>query len=276
MIKEIEADARQFGDERRTLIEEARRAVLETRVVDEPVTVIISQKGWLRARQGHGHDPAQFTFKMGDRLYDAIECRSTENWVALSNTGRVYTVAVSSLPSARGDGQPITTLVDLEPGSRIVHMVAGPDSQRYFMGTQAGYGFIAALSDMTTRQRAGKQFVTLDPNDVMLKPLAVTEKDKQLAMLSESGRCLVVDLSEFKVLSGGGRGTQLMGLDSGDTLSQWAVITDAGLCVSGIYRNRQTDQVLAGDELAVHVGKRARKGKQLATRIKNPVIRAAA
>src|SRR3546814_8112398 len=97
MVKEVEANARQYGDDRRTLIEMAERAVLETRVVEEPVTVIIPQKGWLRARQGHGHDAGQFNFKAGDALYDAIECLSTDELVAFSNTGRVYTVAVSSL-----------------------------------------------------------------------------------------------------------------------------------------------------------------------------------
>src|SRR5690606_5927243 len=125
MIKEIEADAKTFGDDRRTLIETAEKAVLETKVVEEPVTVIISQKGWLRARQGHGHDATQFSFKAGDALYDAIECLSTHELVAFSNTGRAYTVAVANLPSARGDGQPVTSMIDIEPGSRIVHMVAG-------------------------------------------------------------------------------------------------------------------------------------------------------
>src|SRR5690606_19576889 len=103
MIREIEADAKQYGDDRRTLIEPAERAVLEAQVVDEPVTVVVSQKGWLRARQGHGHDPAQFGFKTGDALYDAIECRSTHELMALSSTGRSYSIAVASLPSARGD-----------------------------------------------------------------------------------------------------------------------------------------------------------------------------
>src|SRR5690606_12809656 len=159
MIKEIEADAKQYGDDRRTLIEAAERAVLESKVVEEPVTVIMSQKGWLRARQGHGHDAAQFGFKTGDAMYDAVECLTTDELVAISNTGRVYTVAVSSLPSARGDGQPITSMIDLEPGARIVHMLAGPSEQRYVLGTGSGYGFIAKHKDLTTRQRAGKQFL---------------------------------------------------------------------------------------------------------------------
>ncbi|HUH41389.1 MAG TPA: DNA topoisomerase IV subunit A, partial [Castellaniella sp.] len=125
MIREIEADAKQYGDDRRTLIEAASRAVMETQVLDEPVTVVISQKGWLRLRQGHGHDPQQFGFKTGDALYDAIECRSTDELIALSSTGRSYAIAVSGLPSARGDGQPVTSMVSLEPGARVVHMVAG-------------------------------------------------------------------------------------------------------------------------------------------------------
>src|SRR5690606_36420742 len=128
----------------------------------EPVTVISSQKGWLRARQGHGHDATQFTFKAGDKLYDAIECQSTDDLVAISNKGRVYTVAVSSLPSARGDGQPVTSMIDLEPGAHIVHMLAGAATRRYVLGTSSGYGFIATFKDMTTRQKAGKQFITLD------------------------------------------------------------------------------------------------------------------
>lgn len=275
IIREIEADAKQYGDDRRTLIETAERAVLETKVVDEPVTVIISQKGWLRARQGHGHDPAQFSFKMGDALYDAIECRSTESLIAFSSTGRVYTVPVSALPSARGDGQPITAMVDIEQGSRVAHMVAGPDAQRYFVATQSGYGFIASLKDMSTRQRAGKQFVTLEDKDVMLKPLAIASGSSHLAMLTRKGRFLVVGLEEFKTLSGGGRGTILMGLDEGDTLSQWAAIGPAGVCVSGVYRNKQTDIVLDIPALAEYVGKRARKGKMLDAKVKQPLIRPA-
>src|SRR3546814_5671456 len=120
MVKEVEANARQYGRDRRTLIEMAERAVLETRVVEEPVTVIMSQKGWRRARQGHGHDAGQFNFKAGDALYDAIECLSTDELVAFSNTGRVYTVAVSSLPSARGEGQPITSMVETRSEERRV------------------------------------------------------------------------------------------------------------------------------------------------------------
>ncbi len=275
IIREIEADAKQYGDDRRTLIETAERAVLETKVVDEPVTVIVSQKGWLRARQGHGHDATQFGFKAGDSLYDAIECRSTESLIVFSSTGRVYTVPVASLPSARGDGQPVSSMIDLEQGSRVVHMVAGPEAGRYFIATPSGYGFITTLKDMSTRQRAGKQFVSLEEGDALLKPLLLAPDSSQLAMFSKNGRLLVVDLAEFKRLSGGGRGTVLMALDADDGLEQWVAIGSAGLCVTGIYRNKSTTQVLEGDALAEYVGKRARKGKVFDTKIKQPVFTAA-
>ncbi|MGE4368619.1 MAG: DNA topoisomerase IV subunit A, partial [Burkholderiaceae bacterium] len=200
MIRELEADAKQYGDDRRTLIEAAERAVLETRVVDEPVTVIVSQKGWVRARQGHGHDAGQFTFKSGDGLYDAFECRSTDDLVVLSETGRAYTVPVSSLPSARGDGQPVTAMIDLEPGTRIAHYFAGHKDQRLVLGVQQGYGFVATLANLGTRQRAGKQFVTVGKGNTLLKPLPLAPDSAWLAMYSKNERFLVVALDELKTL----------------------------------------------------------------------------
>src|SRR3546814_15498370 len=97
--------------------------------------------------------------------------------ISFSNTGRVYTVAVSSLPSARGDGQPITSMVETEHGARIVHMIAGNARQRYVLGTQSGYGFMTTLKDLTTRQRAGKQFMTLEKGDVLQKPILLRDKE---------------------------------------------------------------------------------------------------
>jgi len=235
----------------------------------------VSQKGWLRSRQGHGHDASQFNFKAGDAMYDAIECRSTDNLVAISNTGRVYTVAVSSLPSASGDGQPVTSMIDLEPGARIVQMVAGAESGRYLVGTRLGYGFITTLKDMTTRQRAGKQFINLEKDDTLLKPLVLAGDDRQLAMLTGKGRFLVVELAELKTLSGGGRGTVLMGLDAGDGIAQWVAAGPAGIVAEGVYRNKQTEQLLDAGELAPYVGKRARKGRALSLKVKQPVLRRA-
>jgi len=270
MIREIEDDARRFGDARRTLIEEAARAQLETRVVDEPVTVLISQKGWLRARQGHGYEAAQFQFKAGDRLYDAIECRSTDELIALADNGRVYAVAVADLPSARGDGQPITSMIDLEHGAKIVHMIAGAPAQRYWVGVRSGYGFVTTLGDMSTRQRAGKQFFNLPDGDALVKPVMLRHDDAWLALRSNKERLLVIAFNEVKTLSAGGRGTVLMGLDADDALVEAIAFSARGLIAQGIYRNKHTELLLAPDDLQDYTGKRARKGRLLALKIKQP------
>ena len=272
VIREIEADAKQYGDDRRTLIETAERAVLETQVVDEPVTVIVSQKGWLRARQGHGHDASQFGFKTGDALYDAIECRSTQELMALSNSGRSYSIAVASLPSARGDGQPVTSMIGLEPGGRIVHMLAGAPERRVLLGVASGYGFLARIGDLSTRQHAGKQFITVDKGDTLLKPLPLRPEDTAVALLSRKGKFLVVALDELKTLASGGRGTILMGLDEGDRIEQWAGVGATGVVLRGVYRARDTELILTPDELAQYAGRRARKGRLLDVKIKQPSL----
>lgn len=272
IVKEIEADAKQYGDDRRTLIEAAERASVEARVVDEPVTVIVSQKGWLRSRQGHGHDSSLYTFKAGDALYGAFECRTTDALIAISSSGRVYSVPVLGLPSARGDGVPVTTMIDLEPGSRILHMIASAPSSRWLLATRNGLGFMTRLSDMSTRQRGGKQFMSLDEGDEPQRPVPVFDGATHVALLTAKERFLVFGLEEVKVLSSGGRGTTLMDLDAKDPLAQVVPIGHAGLRIAGVYRNKPFEEVLNGAALAIYIGKRARKGKALSGRAKQPVL----
>lgn len=272
MIREIEADVKAYGDDRRTLIETAERAVLETRVVKEPVTVVVSQNGWLRSRQGHGHDAQQFSFKSGDSLYDAIECHSTDDLIAISDSGRVYTVAVANLPSARGDGQPVTAMIDMEHGARIVHTISAPESSRFVLGSCSGYGFICTFENMTSRQRAGKQFLSVEPDDALLKPILLRDTDDHLVMLSKKGRMLVVALSELRVLAAGGRGTRLMDLDADDELAQYLGVGPEGLSVSGVYRRKDTTDILTMQDLEPYVGRRARRGKAFSSRIREPEL----
>lgn len=269
MIREIEADAKAYGDDRRTLIETAERAVLETRIVKEPVTVIVSQKGWLRSRQGHGHDAQQFSFKSGDSLYDAIECHSTDDLVAISDTGRVYTVAVANLPSARGDGQPVTAMIDMEHGARIVHFISAPEGTRYLLNARSGYGFVSAFENMTSRQRAGKQFITVEPDDALLKPVVLRDTDDHLVMLSQKGRILVVALTELRTLAAGGRGTKLMDLDPDDGLVQCLGIGAGGMTVSGVYRRKERSDILTLQDLEPYIGRRARRGRVFDTRLRD-------
>jgi topoisomerase-4 subunit A len=269
IIKEIEADEKQFGDSRRTLIEAAEKAVAEQKVIDEPVTVVVSEKGWLRARTGHAHDAAQFTFKAGDMLYGAFECRTVDSLLAFGSNGRIYSVPVAALPGARGDGVPITTLVDLASGTHILHYFAGPADANLLLASTAGYGFTAKGGDMVSRTKGGKAFMTLDDGDEPLAPRPVAEKTSAIACLSGKGRLLVFGLAEIKNLSGGGRGVILMELEKNEKLLAALPITQRGVIVNGIGRGSKAQEVLlSASGLANHIGKRARKGKALESKLK--------
>jgi topoisomerase-4 subunit A len=275
VIREIEADGKQFGDARRTLIEEAERASAEQKLIDEPVTVIISQKGWVRARGGHGHDAGQFSFKAGDSLYAAFECRTIDNLVALGSNGRSYSVPVAALPGARGDGVPITTLVDVASGSRLLHYHAGPADTPLLLASSAGFGFAAKLGDMVSRNRNGKAFITLDAGDEPLPPKPIAANAGALACLSEKGRLLVFGMDEVKPLTGG-RGVILMELEPNEKLLAAQPISQRGVIVAGIGRGGKAQQLsLSATTLAPHFGKRARKGKPLESRIKAAELAAA-
>ncbi|MDQ9169862.1 DNA topoisomerase IV subunit A [Oxalobacteraceae bacterium R-40] len=269
VIREIEADAKGFGDARRTLIKEAERAVIEQKIIDEPVTVVISQKGWVRARTGHGHDPAQFGFKAGDGMYGTFECRTVDHLLAFGSNGRIYSVPVAALPGARGDGVPVTTLVEVAGGTRLVHYFAGPADTTLLLSSTAGYGFTAKAGDMVSRIKGGKAFITVDEGDEPLSPRIVADKASAVACLSEKGRLLVFGLDEMKTLTGGGRGVILMELDKGEKLLVAQAISQKGVTVLGTGRAGKAQELsLSAASLAPHIGKRARKGKALESRIK--------
>lgn len=269
LIKEIEADSRQFGDARRTTMEEAEKAVVEQKIIDEPVTIIISQKGWIRARSGHGHDAAQFTFKAGDSMYGAFECRTVDNLLAFGANGRIYTVGVSVLPNARGDGVPITTLIEAGNGNHLLHYFAGPADTPMLLASDAGYGFTARLGDMLSRVKGGKAFITLDDGDLPLAPRPIPAGADAVACLSERGRLLIFELDELKTLSSGGRGVILMELEKNEKLLAAQAITQQGVLVSGAGRGGKIQQVsLSAAALSLHAGRRARKGRALASKLK--------
>jgi len=269
IIREIEADAKQFGDARRTVIEEAQRAMAEQKVIDEPVTVIISEKGWVRARTGIGHDHAQFTFKPGDSLGSAFECRTVDTLLGIGDNGKVYSVPVAALPGARGDGVPITTLVDLSGGIRILHYFAGNGDTRLLISTSGGFGFMTKAGDMISRLKGGKSFITLDDGAVPLAPRVVSDAAGAVACLSEKGRVLVFGIDEMKVLTNGGRGVILMELEPKETLLAVQPISQKGVNVIGTWAGSKPRVVeLYASGLEPHFGKRAKKGKPLSAKLK--------
>ena len=240
MVKEIEADAKIFADPRRTLIQAEKRAVVEVKVVDEPVTVVVSQKGWVRAQKGWAKDPngqPEYSFKSGDALYGTFECRSVDTLLvfgtAKDKVGRVYTVPVASLPGARGDGQPVTTLIELESGTQVAHYFAGPGSATLLLSSSGGYGFLATVDDMQARNKSGKAFITVGEGEVVNPPSHASGScgsqpvvpATHVACASTGGRILTFEIAELKLQPKGGRGLMLIALEDADTLAGAAAYT---------------------------------------------------
>ena len=267
LIREIEADTKAHGDERRTLIQAEKRAVAEVRVVDEPVTVVVSQKGWVRALKGQEVDVVTLQFKAGDGLHGTFACRSVDTLLvfgsAAKGSGRVYSVAVAALPGGRGDGLPVTSQIDLEPGTQPVHYFAGPAASSLLLANSGGYGLLAQAGDMFGRNKGGKAFLTLDDTDQLLPPVLVAPRHSQVACLSADGRLLVFGLDELKRQPNGGRGLTLMDVDA--TAPLLSVVTcHEQLTVQGSGRGgKAKEEVLRNSGLASHLGKRARKGRKV-------------
>ncbi|MES2283484.1 MAG: DNA topoisomerase IV subunit A [Pseudomonadota bacterium] len=265
MVKEIEADAKQFADARRTLIQAEKKAVFEVKVIDEPVTVVISSKGWLRARTGHGHDAASFAFKAGDGLYGTFECRTIDSLLAFGSNGRVYSIPVSALPGARGDGQPITTMIELETGTQILHYFAGAASAWLLLSGSGGYGFLATVENMLSRQKAGKAFISCAAGETICRPspanVAPQVAATQVACASTGGRILTFEISELKPMANGGRGLMLIDLEAKDTLAGAAAYTRS-VKISGIGRGgKAREETLEIRSLNNARAARGRKGK---------------
>ncbi len=285
LVKEIEADAKTFEDPRRTLIQAEKRAVAEVKVVDEPVTVIVSQKGWVRAQKGwasekaaaanggNGASAPEYSFKSGDSLYGAFECRSVDTLLvfgsAKDKSVRVYTVPVASLPGARGDGQPVTTLIELDAGTHVTHFFAGPVGASVLLANTGGYGFIATVENMMSRQRGGKAFIDVGEGEQLCRPSLVGGASgaepmpaaTHVACASTGGRILTFDITELKSLPKGGRGLTLIDLEPKDTLAGAAAYTRS-VKIEGIGRGaKEREETLEIRTLNNARGSRARKGK---------------
>ena len=274
MTREIEQDARQFADARRTLIQAEKRAVAEVRVVDEPVTVVVSQKGWVRARQGHGHEAGSFAFKAGDGLYGTFECRTVDTLLAFGSNGRIYSIPVATLPGARGDGQPVPTYIDLESGTQLVHYFAGAPGAWLLLSNSGGYGFLATVENMMSRQRGGRAFISCAPGEMICKPspanvappgggaaAGLFAPATHVACASTAGRILTFEIGELKAQANGGRGLMLIDLEAKDTLAGAAAYTRS-VRISGVGRGgKEREETLEIRSLNNAKAGRGRKGK---------------
>jgi len=260
VISELKEDAKKFGDERRTLIKTAERAAVERTVVEEPVTVILSQKGWIRARTGHGLDTTQLSFKDGDALLQTLECKTTDAVNVLSGSGKAFTIQAADVPSGRGDGAHVNTLVN-SGSDDVVWMGSGNAEQKLLMNSSAGLGFVCKLGDLATKTRQGKDFMKVDEGAAVQKPALLTENAPLVAALSSDARLLVFPLEEIPERPNGGVGVQLLALPEKISLSSVAVTDGSTLVVSGIKRKNRAVETLDKKQIAEHLGKRAQRGK---------------
>jgi topoisomerase-4 subunit A len=274
VVSEIEKDAQTFGDKRRTRIEEAEKAELETPVIDEPVTVIFSRKGWVRARQGWEVDPATLSFKEGDGLQSLIKVRTVDPVVFLDSKGRAYTVEASELPPGRGDGAPASSLVEVQEGAHIMYVVAGKPETSVLVASSGGYGFVTKISDMVSNRKAGREFLSVEEGETPIQPYMYEESPgNYVAAVSEQGRMLLFQVTELKQMARG-RGMIIMGLEKDEKLVAAVVSDRPTLNVSGIARGgREREVTIAQKDMQHYAGHRARMGRVLPDKLKPQAIK---
>ena len=266
---ELLAVAKKFGDERRSpLVErEEAKAFSELEMVSaDPVTVVMSEKGWIRAAKGHEIDPASLSYKSGDGFKIAVQGRSNQPVVILDSTGRAYTVASHNLPSARGQGEPVTGRINPPSGATFEGMMMGAPTQLYLLASDAGYGFVAKLGDMQTKNRAGKAALSLPKGARVLQPSAITEVEGAfVAAVSNEGRLLVFPLADLPQLVRG-KGNKIIGIPPARVQSR-----DEFVVAVQVITEKESLLVYAGkrhirlkfSELEHYRGERGRRGNKL-------------
>lgn len=266
---ELLAVANEFGDERRSPLtrREEARAFSETELlVSEPVTVVLSEKGWIRSAKGHDVDGASLSYKSGDRFLCAARGRSNQSVVLLDSTGRTYSLAAHSLPSARGQGEPVTGRLNPPSGAGFVSVIMGDDSQQVLMATDAGYGFIANLADLHSKNRAGKTSLSIPKGGRVIKPVAISDRENSLVVaVSNEGRMLAFPLAELPRLARG-KGNKILSIPSSRVQSREefmvavAVVTPAQQLL--VFSGKRHLNIRAGD-LEHYRGERGRRGNKL-------------
>jgi topoisomerase-4 subunit A len=261
VVAELEKDAKTYGDERRTLIKADERASIERTVVEEPITVILSKKGWVRGRSGHGIDMDSVGYKDGDARSLELECKTTDTLTVLAAGGKCFSVDAAALPSGRGDGAPMNTLINSGPDDIVWIGLGAPDTG-LLMANSAGNGFLCKLGDLATKTRQGKDFMSVPEGARALAPVVLSgiSAASLVAALSSDARLLLFPMDELPVRPNGGVGVQIMALPDKVTLAGVAATDGSALTVSGFKRSPKTAQ-LGKKDLADYLGKRAQRGK---------------
>ncbi|MGC8518030.1 MAG: DNA topoisomerase IV subunit A [Steroidobacteraceae bacterium] len=265
---EIRTDADKHGDERRTRIieREAAQAIDETALIaNEPVTVVLSSGGWVRAAKGHDIDPRSLSYKSGDAYQALARGRSLQQAVFLDSTGRTYCLPAHSLPSARGQGEPLSGRLNPPDGAKFVGVILGEPEDLWLIASDAGYGFVTRLQDMITDRRAGKTLLNVPPHALALPPARVPSEDALVAVLSSEGKLLVFPVSEVPQMPRG-KGNKLYDIAGKKMVTREEFV--AGLAViaprgSLEVWTAEKNRVLSWADLKEYRGERAHRGTLL-------------
>ncbi|WP_210514987.1 DNA topoisomerase IV subunit A [Pantoea ananatis] len=266
--KELQADSNNFGDDRRSPLREREeaKALSETELVpSEPVTIVLSQMGWVRSAKGHDIDPAGLSYKAGDSYLAAARGKSNQPVAFIDSTGRSYTLDPTSLPSARGQGEPLTGKLTPPPGAVMEQVLMEPEEQRLLMASDAGYGFICTFNDLISRNRAGKALLTLPENARVMTPMAVHHEDDMLLAITQAGRMLMFPVGELPQMSKG-KGNKIISIPSADAASgadklAWLMILPPGSAITLHVGKRKL--LLRSEELQKFRADRGRRGTLL-------------
>ncbi len=216
--KEIERDAEQYGDDRRSpIVARSAALALETTALisNEPLTVILSQKGWIRAAKGHDFDVESLSYRSGDGFLDAVKTRSTQPVYILDSTGRAYSTATHDLPSARTQGEPLTGRLNPAAGALFVHLLSGNPDDWVVLASHYGYGFRVQLKELLSKNKAGKALITLPEGANVLKPTPIQNESDLLSIVTLQGRLLIFPVADLPALARG-KGNKLIQIPSAD------------------------------------------------------------
>ncbi|NNH34309.1 DNA topoisomerase IV subunit A [Acinetobacter sp. NIPH 2377] len=261
IITELKDDAKKFGDDRRSpIVQRAEAAAISEQdlMPADPVTVVLSEAGWIRCAKGHEVDAENLNFRAGDQYLSHATGKSNQRAYVLDETGRSYALAVNSLPSARGLGEPLSSKLAPANGIGFIQVMIAEDEQEIIAVSSQGYGFKSNAKQLDTNAKAGKAFLTVSDAAKAL-PLQMVDANTHLAILSTAGRLLVIDLSELPVLNKG-KGNKLIQLEAKEQILSMTL-----LCLNEIIQvvAGQQQLKLKGDDLQKYIGKRATKGQLL-------------
>ena len=266
--RELETAADDYGDSRRSpLVERVEAQAFNEKdlLTNEAITVILSASGWIRAAKGHDVDPTTLSYKSGDSFLSMARGRSNQNVFLQDSGGRFYSLASHTLPSARGQGEPATGRLSPPSGSSFQHVLMGADSQKIFLGSDAGYGFVTQIGNLFTKNRAGKSVVSIPRGGRVMSPKVIFGDNCYIAAVSNEGRLLIFRLAELPELARG-KGNKIINIpasrlvDRQEYVSDYAILESEGSLI--VYSGKRY-HVIKNKDLEHYFGERGRRGRKL-------------